>query len=144
MKNTTSIKIPKKYEAALELVEKDADGYWAYTNHGWHSPDMECHTMHEDTQAALLEKIRRVKPCDCEDCKAGLADEEAEQEETPNRKIVEFVPANKYGNCGYRFSDSKRFASGKLLADDGGKYVVSKGRKHYVKPELLGVEPAGQ
>lgn len=71
MVNTTSIKIPKKYEHMLELVEQDSDGYWAYTNVGYYSPYMDCHTMREDTQAALLFEIRRIKPCDCDQCQAG-------------------------------------------------------------------------
>lgn len=68
MINKTTIKIPAKYVPMLELVEHDSDGYWAYTNAGYYSPEMGCHTIHEDTQAALLAVIRGIEPCDCDLC----------------------------------------------------------------------------
>jgi len=66
--NSTTIKIPAKYANMLEEVFKDSDGYWAYTAKGFHSPQMGCHTIHEDTQADLMRVIRGVKPCDCVEC----------------------------------------------------------------------------
>jgi hypothetical protein len=71
MENTTSIKIPKKYESKLELVERDSDGYWAYSIKGFQFEGMggECHTAHEDTQHELLKMIRTVIPCNCKQCK---------------------------------------------------------------------------
>jgi hypothetical protein len=71
MNNTTSIKIPKKYESKLELVERDSDGYWGYTIKGFYFEGMggECHTAHEDTQHELLQMIRTIKSCDCKHCK---------------------------------------------------------------------------
>lgn len=72
MKNTTSIKIPKKYQHMIELVEHDSDGYWAYTNNGFYFPSMECHTAHEWNQKDLLEKIRDIEKCECHECKGEM------------------------------------------------------------------------
>lgn len=84
MINTTTIKVPKKYEGMIQFVEKDCDGYWAYSLPGFYFPDMGCHTAHEDTQAALLEMIRTIKPCDCKEC-ADSSDEVSE----PEYRVVE-------------------------------------------------------
>jgi hypothetical protein len=69
MKNTTTIKVPKKYQHMLELIEKDSDGYWSYSNPGYQFAGMGCHTAHEDTQKELLEMISTLEKCDCEGCK---------------------------------------------------------------------------
>ena len=34
MENNTKIKLPKKYEPMIEFIDKDSDGYWAYTRYG--------------------------------------------------------------------------------------------------------------
>jgi hypothetical protein len=68
MKNLTTMKIPAKYTAALELVERDTDGYWAYTNRGWRFTTTTSHTAANDTQAQLMRDIRSIEPCDCLDC----------------------------------------------------------------------------
>jgi hypothetical protein len=80
MKNSTKIKIPKKYEPMLDEVYHDSDGYWAYSKDGFYFHDMDCHTAHEDSQKALLDVISSLKPCDCEDCKKALTDKEANGE----------------------------------------------------------------
>ena len=74
MENTTTIKIPKKYQSKLQVVEKDGDGYWAYSEKGFYFAGMgsECHTAHEDTQAELVKMIRTVKSCGCEECKKAM------------------------------------------------------------------------
>ena len=68
MKNTTNIKVPKKYQPMIEVVEKDSDGYWAYTEKGYYFSHMGCHTAHEDSQFALIMVIRTVEKCDCSIC----------------------------------------------------------------------------
>jgi hypothetical protein len=71
MKNTTSIKVPKKYEHMIEEIYQDSDGYWVYSKAGFHFAYMggECHTGHEDTQRDLLMVIRTLETCTCKDCK---------------------------------------------------------------------------
>lgn len=68
MKNTTSIKIPKKYHHMLDEVYKDGDGYWATSQDGYYFKHMDCHTAHEDTQNDLLSVIRTLDNCNCEEC----------------------------------------------------------------------------
>jgi hypothetical protein len=72
MKNTTTIKIPKKYEKYILEVYKDSDGYWGYSEDGYYFPDMECHTVHEWTIKDFLNVIRTVKPCFCDECKTAI------------------------------------------------------------------------
>lgn len=75
MKNSTNIKIPNKYHHMIKEVYHDEDGYWVYTERGYYatSEDFECHTIHEDKQQDILNKIRQIKPCNCNYCK-GLED----------------------------------------------------------------------
>lgn len=70
MKNTTTVRVPKKYQPMIELIEHDSDGYWAYSNYGYHFSGMggDCHTAHEDTHKDLLNMIRTLEPCDCREC----------------------------------------------------------------------------
>lgn len=68
MKNSTSIKIPQKYQPMIKEIYHDCDGYWAYSEDGFYFETMDCHTAHEDTQKQLLEVIRSLAPCNCEDC----------------------------------------------------------------------------
>jgi|SRR5690625_2607461 len=77
MENTTKIRVPKMYQEMLELVEQDADGYWAYAKEGFIFEGMGCGTAHEDTQKDLLEMIRTLK----EDDNAIIEQEEALEEE---------------------------------------------------------------
>ena len=35
LRNSTSLKIGKKYEGAISEVFKDSDGYWIYLNERW-------------------------------------------------------------------------------------------------------------
>jgi len=72
MLNLTKIKVPKKYEDRIETIEHDEDGYWVYLNYGWYWDDHGLHTIVEDTQAAILRRIRETKPCNCERCMKGL------------------------------------------------------------------------
>lgn len=61
MRNETTIKVPKKYEGMIELIEKDCDGYWAYAKEGYRFAGMECGTAHEFTQKELLAMIRTLE-----------------------------------------------------------------------------------
>jgi hypothetical protein len=72
MDNTTNIKIPKKYQHMLLELYQDSDGYWCYSADGYYFPDMECHTAHEWTVKDLLNVIRTVKPCFCDECKEAI------------------------------------------------------------------------
>lgn len=60
--------IPKKYQAVLDEVYKDSDGWWAYTKTGYFFEAMECHTAHENSQVELMKVIRTIRPCTCESC----------------------------------------------------------------------------
>ena len=70
MNNETNIKLPKKYYTMIDEMYKDEDGYWVYTSKGYYAAgmDKDCHTIHEDRQTELLQQIRRIEPCDCDDC----------------------------------------------------------------------------
>ena len=54
---------------AINSVECDpwdgVDGgpsYWVYLNDGWVSPDMGCHTIHEDTLKELKWVVKGIEP----------------------------------------------------------------------------------
>lgn len=84
MKNSTTIKIPKKYQAMISEVYKDSDGYWAYSEDGFMFTDTECHTAHEDTHKDLLRVIRSLAPCDCYECIKGMQEKaEVDVESVP-------------------------------------------------------------
>lgn len=69
MKNSTNVKIARKYEHMIDEVFEDSDGYWAYTKKGYEFADTECHTAHGYTQKEFLQDIRSLRACDCEECK---------------------------------------------------------------------------
>lgn len=62
--------LPKRVPAeAISAVECDPydgeDGgssYWVYLASGWICPEMECHTIHEDTLAKLKPMVKSIKP----------------------------------------------------------------------------------
>lgn len=70
MTNTTSIKVPKKYQHMIDTIEHDSEGYWAYSKAGYQFAGMggQCHTAHEDTQKELLSMIRTLEKCECKNC----------------------------------------------------------------------------
>lgn len=72
MKNTTNIKIPKKYQHMIDEIFHDSDGYWGYTKNGYKFDDTECHTAHGNTQSELLQDIRSLTKCDCSECKGEM------------------------------------------------------------------------
>ena len=61
MKNSTTIKIPKKYQHMIDEVLKDQDGYWVYLKDGYYSPTLDCGTIHEDTIKDVLKEIRKIE-----------------------------------------------------------------------------------
>ena len=52
----------------MDEVFKDSDGYWAYTKKGFRFAQTECHTAHGNTQKEILQDIRSMEPCDCDEC----------------------------------------------------------------------------
>lgn len=71
MKNSTSIKVPKKYQPMVEDIYKDSDkGYWCYANKGYYFSDMDygVHIIREDTQRQVLDMIKSLRLCECDDC----------------------------------------------------------------------------
>ena len=69
MINHTKMRVPKKYEDKLELIERDMDGVWAYTNVGYRFSSTDAHTAVTDTQKELMKDIRSIEPCSCKQCK---------------------------------------------------------------------------
>lgn len=70
MLNTPNMSVPEKYAKHLAEIDKDEEGYWAYTKKGFYFEAMGhgCHTAHEDTKKALMDKIKTIEKCDCRDC----------------------------------------------------------------------------
>lgn len=60
MINKTNIKIPKKYQAFIEEVWKDSDGYWANLTEASLCADTESHFVHEDTVKSFLLSLRNI------------------------------------------------------------------------------------
>jgi len=69
--NHTKIKVPRKYQPMIREIYRDEDGYWLYTAKGYYASgtDLECHVIHADTQNEILEGIRQIIPCSCNQCK---------------------------------------------------------------------------
>ena len=42
--------------------ENGGPSYWVYLAAGWICPEMECHTIHEDTLAKLKPMVKSIKP----------------------------------------------------------------------------------
>lgn len=74
MINKTKIKIPKKYQPFISLVEKeyqmggDDYMYWAYAIDGYYFTATEAHSANGYTQSQLLQDLRTVEKCNCEEC----------------------------------------------------------------------------
>ena len=62
MTNKTNVKVPKKYQSMIELIEyeEENEGYWLYSNEGYIIGSTGCHTSSVDTQKQLLEEIRTI------------------------------------------------------------------------------------
>ena len=76
MKNTTSIKIPKYLHYMIDEVYKDSEGrgYWCFSKKGYYFSDMDygVHIVREDTQKYIIDMIRSLKPCECDECKESI------------------------------------------------------------------------
>ena len=66
MKNSTKIKIPKKYEKFIEEVwyEGRDDGYWVELLECCVCDDNECHYIHEYTQKDILKSLQSIRVMD--------------------------------------------------------------------------------
>ena len=42
--------------------EDGGPSYWVYLTSGWICPEMECHTIHEDTLAKLKPLVKSIEP----------------------------------------------------------------------------------
>jgi hypothetical protein len=66
MKNRTKMTIPAKYAPMIaEIFTEDGDegGYWLYTAPGFYSDEMECGTIHEQTQARFKSMLSSLVAC---------------------------------------------------------------------------------
>jgi hypothetical protein len=86
--------IPKKYMQHIDEIYKDSEGWWAYTTKGFKFAGMGCHTAHEDTQHELLQMIRTMEPCDCDQCMEPeievIQDEQASASESVQNELTDF------------------------------------------------------
>lgn len=66
MKNSTNIKIPKKYEKYILEVwyEGTEDGYWANLLECCICNDTDCHYVHEWTQKDFLKSLQSISVMD--------------------------------------------------------------------------------
>lgn len=55
----------------LDAYDCDSDGHWVYTAPGWIDHEADQHVLHETTIAAVLSRLVRLRPCDCERCRSG-------------------------------------------------------------------------
>jgi hypothetical protein len=70
MKNNTKMKVPKKYQHMIDCIDYEGeDGYWAYAKKGYRFWLSDGHIAHEKTQKDLLNTIRTLEVCNCEECK---------------------------------------------------------------------------
>ena len=58
--------VPKEAISDVECDPYDGENggpsYWVYLAAGWICPEMECHTIHEDTLAKLKPMVKSIKP----------------------------------------------------------------------------------
>ena len=60
MENKTNLKVPKKYQIAIEEVQKDCTGYWIWLKEDYISSETGCHTIHEYTQKDALKALQTI------------------------------------------------------------------------------------
>jgi hypothetical protein len=63
MKNRTKMTIPAMYVAMIAEIYADTDGYWLHTAPGFYSDEMECGTIHEQTQARFKAMLSSLVAC---------------------------------------------------------------------------------
>ena len=63
MKNTTKVRVPKKYENVIEEVwyEGREDGYWASLKECCICWDTECHFVHEWNVKDFLQSLKSIE-----------------------------------------------------------------------------------
>ena len=61
IKNSTNIKIAKKYHKFIDEVFKEYEGYWIYLKEGYIFESMECGSQCFNTQKELLEGLKDIK-----------------------------------------------------------------------------------
>ena len=55
-------------------IDVDSDGIWVYLEYGFQSdPNSQVHFIHEDTWTEVKRAMRYIVPCDCADCRKGIA-----------------------------------------------------------------------
>ena len=58
--------VPASAISAVECDPYDGEdggpSYWVYLAPGWICPEMECHTIHEDTLAKLKPMVKSIEP----------------------------------------------------------------------------------
>lgn len=69
---------PGVQEMWSEMNSTDAWGrakrdWWIGLHAGWCVPEMECHTIHEDTQAECLRLVKTLVRCGCSECVGSVA-----------------------------------------------------------------------
>ena len=62
----------KRRRAVEDIDTDDPTGYVALLKNGYCYEDQGVHVVGEDTLAELERTLKEVRPCRCEDCKAGL------------------------------------------------------------------------
>lgn len=58
----------KNHSSIIDEYYTDCNGHWAHTKHGWRFDLTECHTIRRDTVKQLIDEMRHVSPCSCEEC----------------------------------------------------------------------------
>lgn len=53
-----------------ERLDPTGDGVWGYLKPGWCWDDPGCHTIHERLMRDFRKALRRVRPCDCDQCQS--------------------------------------------------------------------------
>lgn len=87
MENTTTLKIAKKYEAGIKLIEKDGEGYWAYAEEGYIFENTDCATIHEYTQADFMKAVRTLVKVEVE----AITAEEIKEEKAVESNEITFT-----------------------------------------------------
>jgi hypothetical protein len=59
--------------ASFDDERSYGEGCWIILRSGWQdATNPTCHTIHEDTPQAVLDKVAMAEPCACEDCRKDL------------------------------------------------------------------------
>lgn len=111
MENKTGMKVAKKYQEAIAVIEKDCDGVWAYTKDGYKFASTDCHTAHEFNQKDAYNQIQSIVPCECEQCQHN--EDERDESKVDNHTELLFVTDNDV-----KLAETVLLERPKLLQDD--------------------------